>query len=207
MTTHPSGRRLSRPWIARLDSLPTPALILDLDKVEANIERMAAKAEALGVRLRPHLKTHKCAEVARLQLERSGAGATVSTLEEARYFADHGIDDLTWAFPVILSRLDEVAALAERVTLRVVLDSSEALDALEGLERPLSRPLHVWLKVDCGYHRAGVDPEGEPAITPRPAPRGVSPTSSSTACSATPGTPTAPLRPRSRAASPTKSAT
>jgi D-serine deaminase-like pyridoxal phosphate-dependent protein len=143
-----------------LDSLPTPALILDLDKAEANIERMAAKADSLGVRLRPHLKTHKCAEVARLQLDRSRAGATVATLEEARFFADHGIDDLTWAFPVILSRLDEVAELAERVTLGVVLDSPEALAGLEAL----GRPLHVWLKVDCGYHRAGVDPDSGRAL-------------------------------------------
>lgn len=143
-----------------LSSLPTPALLLDLDTVERNIERMAAKAERLGVALRPHLKTHKCAEIAALQLARSGAGATVSTLEEARFFAAHGIDDLTWAYPTILSRLDEVAELAGSTTLRLVIDSREALAALAGL----GRPLHVWLKVDCGYHRAGVDPMGDDAL-------------------------------------------
>ncbi|MCZ6727160.1 MAG: alanine racemase [Acidobacteria bacterium] len=143
-----------------LASLPTPALLLDLDKAETNIEAMAAKAERLGVRLRPHLKTHKCAEVAALQLARSSAGATVATLEEARFFAAHGIDDLTWAFPVVLSRLDEIAELAARVTLRLVVDSPEALAALGSL----GLPLHVWLKIDCGYHRAGVDPESAAAV-------------------------------------------
>jgi D-serine deaminase-like pyridoxal phosphate-dependent protein len=143
-----------------LDSLPTPALLLDLDKVEANVERMAAKAERLAVALRPHLKTHKCAQVAALQVGRSAAGATVSTLEEARFFAAHGCDDLTWAFPVILNRLDEVRDLAARIRLGLVIDSHEACTALAALGVPLT----VWLKVDCGYHRAGVDPDGPLAL-------------------------------------------
>ena len=143
-----------------LDLLPTPALLLDLDRVEANIEQMAAKTERLGVALRPHLKTHKCAEVAGLQVARSKAGATVATLEEGRYFAAHGIDDLTWAFPVVLSRLDEVRDLASKSRLRLVIDSRAALDAVTAL----GVPLNVWLKVDCGYHRAGVDPTGEEAV-------------------------------------------
>jgi D-serine deaminase-like pyridoxal phosphate-dependent protein len=88
------------------------------------------------------------------------AGITVSTLYEARVFADHGYDDLTWAFPVILNRLAEVAELADRATLRLVVDSPEAVTALERL----GRPLHVWLKVDCGYHRAGVDPASPKAL-------------------------------------------
>jgi len=141
----------------RFGSLPTPALLLDLDRVENNLEQMAAKAERLGVALRPHLKTHKCAEVARLQVARSEAGATVATLEEARYFAAQGIDDLTWAFPVILSRLEEVRDLAASTTLRLVIDSREALEAVAAL----GIPVHVWLKVDCGYHRAGVQPDGQ----------------------------------------------
>lgn len=137
-----------------LQDLPTPALLLDLDILEANLERMARKAADLGVALRPHIKTHKCVEVAERQRALGVSGLTVSTLHEARVFADHGFDDLTWAFPVILSRLDEVRELAGRATLRVVVDSREAVQALEAL----GAPLHVWLKVDCGYHRAGVDP-------------------------------------------------
>ncbi len=140
-----------------LQTLRTPALVLDLDVLERNIETMAARAEALGVALRPHFKTHKCARIAALQVARSAAGGTVATLEEARYFADHGIDDLTWAFPLICDQLDEVADLASRIRLQVVIDSFEALDAL----RSLGTVVAVAIKVDCGYHRAGVDPESE----------------------------------------------
>jgi len=144
-----------------LDDLPTPCLLLDLDVVERNLRRMAGRAAALGVALRPHIKTHKCVELAERQraLPSGGAaGITVSTLYEARVFAEHGFDDITWAFPVILNRLGEVRALASGITFRVVADSPEAVDALAGLGGPSGPPLHVWLKVDCGYHRAGVDP-------------------------------------------------
>ena len=69
-------------------------------------------------------------------------------------FADHGFDDITWAFPVILNRIPDAAKLAGRATLRLVADSREAVDALERS----GHPFHVWLKADCGYQRAGVDP-------------------------------------------------
>jgi threo-3-hydroxy-D-aspartate ammonia-lyase len=134
----------------------TPALLLDLDVLERNIAAMSARAKSLGVALRPHIKTHKCIEIGRLQREHGAKGITVSTLYEARVFADHGFDDITWAFPVIVNRIPEAAELAERVTLRLVVDSTEAVDALERS----GRPFHVWLKVDCGYHRAGVAPQG-----------------------------------------------
>lgn len=137
-----------------LDELPTPSLILDLDILERNLDRMAARARRLGVALRPHIKTHKCLEIGRLQRERGATGLTVSTLEEARAFADAGFEDLFWAFPAILSRLEEIHALAARITLRLVVDAAAAIEALE----KVGHPFHVWLKVDCGYHRAGVDP-------------------------------------------------
>lgn len=142
-----------------LDELPTPALVLDLDRLDANLERMAARAEALGVRLRPHAKTHKCVEVARRQLALGAGGLTVSTLEEARAFAGAGVDDLTWAFPVILGRVVEARRLAERVRLGVVADSDAAIAALERERFGFA----VWLKVDCGYGRAGVDPRSAAA--------------------------------------------
>ena len=140
--------------------LPTPVLLLDLDVLERNLRRMSERAAALGVALRPHVKTHKSIEIAQLQRSMGTSGITVSTLYEARVFAEHGFDDVTWAFPVILTRLEEVRELASRITLRLVVDSSEAIDALEGL----GAALHVWLKVDCGYHRAGVDPESPRAV-------------------------------------------
>ncbi len=135
--------------------LPTPALLLDLEVLERNLQRMAERARRLGVALRPHLKTHKCVQVAERQRALGARGVTVSTLPEARVFSDHGFDDITWAFPVILGRLEEARQLAERVTLRLVVDGIEAARALERV----GFPFHVWLKVDCGYHRAGADPD------------------------------------------------
>ncbi len=143
-----------------LADLPTPSLVLDLDVLGRNLERMATRARRLGVRLRPHLKTHKCLEIARRQQQLGACGLTVSTLAEASCFAAHGCDDLTWAFPVILSRIPEARQIAERITLRLLVDSAAAIDALEDS----GFPFHVWLKVDCGYHRAGVDPHSGLAV-------------------------------------------
>ncbi|HWM93192.1 MAG TPA: alanine racemase [Thermoanaerobaculia bacterium] len=146
-----------------LDRVPTPALLLDLDVLERNLSRMAERCSRLGVAMRPHVKTHKCVEVAERQRALGITGITVSTLHEARVFAGHGFDDVTWAFPVQLSRLDEVRELAQRITLRLLVDTMEAVRALESLD-DLRGPLHVWIKVDCGYHRAGVDPESPQAL-------------------------------------------
>lgn len=141
-----------------LNDLPTPSAIVDLDVLRRNLEHMAERLGRLGVTVRPHVKTHKCVEIAKMQREHGAQGLTVSTLREAAAFADAGFTDLTWAFPVILNRLAEIREIGERATLRLVVDSPEAVDALEAS----GLAAHVWLKVDCGYHRAGVDP-GSPA--------------------------------------------
>src|SRR5436305_3868788 len=115
---------------------------------------MAARARQLGVALRPHAKTHKCVELGRLQLARGARGLTVSTLVEAEVFARAGFEDLTWAFPIDPSHIPHARRIAEETgaTLRVVVDDERTARALAG------SGLHVWLKVDCGLHRAGVDP-------------------------------------------------
>src|SRR5262249_15054851 len=104
--------------------IPTPALLLDSAALERNVSGMAEKVRRLGARLRPHVKTHKCIEVGRLQQGHGAAGITVSTIVEAQDFAAAGFDDITWAFPVPTSRLAEVIALARRVTLRLLVDSA-----------------------------------------------------------------------------------
>ena len=131
----------------------TPALLLHHDVMERNLEQMAARAKRLGVALRPHIKTHKCLELGRRQIARGAKGVTVSTLFEAEAFANGGFTDLTWAFPLDRTHVPHVQRIVARgVTLRVVLDDLETARAVAG------SGLHVWLKVDCGYHRAGVDP-------------------------------------------------
>jgi D-serine deaminase-like pyridoxal phosphate-dependent protein len=138
--------------------IETPALLLHLDVVERNLGRMAERARGLGVALRPHAKTHKCVELARRQLAHGATGLTVATLAEAEAFAKAGIADLTWAFPIDATHIAHARRIARRATLRVVTDDRAAAQALAG------SGLHVWLKVDCGYHRAGVDPESAYAL-------------------------------------------
>ena len=140
--------------------LETPALLLHLDVVERNVQHMSERAQQLGVALRPHAKTHKCVELARLQLAHGARGLTVSTLVEAEVFARAGFGDITWAFPIDPSHIPHARRLAEATgaTLRVVVDDERTARALAG------SGLHVWLKVDSGLHRAGVDPASPYAL-------------------------------------------
>ncbi|MFI5213632.1 MAG: alanine racemase [Gemmatimonadales bacterium] len=146
-----------------IHDIPTPALLLDADVLEHNVAAMADKVRRLGARLRPHVKTHKCIEVGQLQRRHGAQGITVATLVEAKDFADHGFDDITWAVPLIPGRMDEVIALARRITFRVLVESADAMDALERAAIAADVPVHTWLEVDCGYHRSGVDPDGAAA--------------------------------------------
>lgn len=140
--------------------IPTPALLVDLDVLERNLSRMQARCDELGVALRPHVKTHKCTEIGRMQRDLGARGITVATLEEARAFADAGFEDITWAFPVIAGRIAEAQEIAEQATLRLLVDSRAAVEALERH----GAPFPVWLEVDCGDHRSGVDAESEKAV-------------------------------------------
>jgi D-serine deaminase-like pyridoxal phosphate-dependent protein len=139
-------------------AVETPALLLHLDVVERNLAWMAGRARDLGVALRPHVKTHKCVELGRRQLAHGARGITVSTLVEAETFLGAGFDDVTWAFPLDPTHVTQVRRLAGLGTLRVVTDDLATARALR------NTGLHVWLKVDCGYHRAGVDPASPYAL-------------------------------------------
>ena len=131
----------------------TPTLLLHRDVMERNLKQMADRARRLGVSLRPHIKTHKCLELGRRQVAYGAHGITVSTLFEAEAFVRGGFTDLTWAFPLDPSHVAHVQRIAQAgATVRVILDDLDTAKALAG------SGLHVWLKVDCGYHRAGVDP-------------------------------------------------
>jgi threo-3-hydroxy-D-aspartate ammonia-lyase len=145
---------------ARSAEPETPALLLHLDVVERNLARMAARARALGVQLRPHAKTHKSVELAKRQLAHGAAGLTVATLVEAGTLARAGVTDLTWAFPLDPTHIPHALRIVAETgaTLRVVTDDLATARALR------NSGLHVWLKVDCGYHRAGVDPESPYAL-------------------------------------------
>src|SRR5829696_5979205 len=97
-----------------LHNIKTPSLVLDVERVRRNAERMSARVRELGASLRPHVKTHKCVEVARIQTKGHAGGITVSTLAEARAFAAHGFKDITYAVPVEPGKFGEAIELSRR---------------------------------------------------------------------------------------------
>ena len=103
----PVGRLLTDPEVA------TPAFVIDDAKLQVNLDFAKEKAARLGVTLRPHLKTHKSIEIARRQMLSPEGPATVSTLAEARYFAENGVKDLIYAVGIAPQKLADVAAIRE----------------------------------------------------------------------------------------------
>jgi D-serine deaminase-like pyridoxal phosphate-dependent protein len=139
-----------------LAELTTPAFLVDAARVRANCDRMREKARASGVAFRPHVKTHKTIEIGRMQHGGKPGPITVSTLAEAEFFADAGFKDITYAVPIPPEKVARAAGLAKRIErLNVLVDSERAFRALEAS----GHVFDVLLKVDCGYHRAGVDPD------------------------------------------------
>ena len=145
-----------------LDDLLTPAAVIDLDRMTANLDRMATYTRQSGLALRPHTKTHKTPELANEQLQRGAVGVTVATLREAEVMSAVA-DDILLAYPPVgQQKLDRLFALPEHVRVTVGLDSSEALDALIRAAKHHDRGVGVLIEIDAGMHRVGV---AEPART------------------------------------------
>ena len=126
---------------------------------------MREKALHSGVLFRPHVKTHKTIEIGRLQHGGGPGPITVSTLAEAEAFARAGFEDITYAVPIAPDKLDRCAQLARTVRrLNLLIDHPVALDAIEAFARSHSTQFDVFLKIDSGYHRAGVDPARDESI-------------------------------------------
>ncbi len=149
----------------KLAELRTPALVLDRAAVARNTAAMARRASQHGVKLRPHVKTAKCIEVARLATEGQAGGITVSTLAEAEYFARHGFRDITYAVGLSPAKLDDVIALRrDGVDLKLLTDDLGVARAIAERARAEAVRLEVFIEIDCGYGRAGIDPEAPELI-------------------------------------------
>jgi len=144
----------------KLADLMTPALILDRAILARNCAAMAARMASHGVRLRPHLKTAKAARVAEIATAGQFGGITVSTLAEARYFADHGVRDMTYAVGIVPAKLDQVAALQSGgVRLTLLTDSLETARGVAARAAALDAEFHLLIEIDCGGRRGGLVPE------------------------------------------------
>jgi D-serine deaminase-like pyridoxal phosphate-dependent protein len=140
-----------------LDGVDTPVLTVDLDRVERNIASLQGYCDDHGLAFRPHVKTHKLPEVARLQVDAGAVGITCQKLGEAEVMADAGFDDILLTYPLVgRVKAERLAALARRVTMGVVGDSATVV---EGLSKALaSEGVEVRFLVECdtGLARTGV---------------------------------------------------
>lgn len=148
-----------------LQTIKTPSLILDISRVHRNAERMRQLAGRNSVRLRPHIKTHKCIEVARIQHAGQSGPITVSTLAEARAFAEHGFADITYAVPIERGKFAEVLDISNSgVNLNLLTDDAQTVLGLDEAAGDGGVGFSVFVKIDCGTHRVGVEPLSEDAI-------------------------------------------
>ncbi len=144
----------------RLADLATPALILDRRTLAANCSAMSERAKKLGVRLRPHMKTAKSAEAARIATQGEFGGITVSTLAEAAYFAAHGFRDITYAVGIVPGKLDEIARLQrDGVRMTLVTDNVAAVEAASKRAQALEAEFALLIEIETGGGRAGVLPD------------------------------------------------
>lgn len=142
---------------ARLATLNTPCLVLDEDKMMSNIHRLRSRATALGVTLRPHLKTSKSVEVARRLLTGGDGPATVSTLAEAEVFAAAGVRDILYAVGIAPQKLDRVLALRRSgCDLAVILDSVEQACAVTAAAKAAAHRIPALIEIDSDGHRGGL---------------------------------------------------
>lgn len=149
----------------RVETLPTPCLVVDVPRLAANIERWQRAMDQQGKRLRPHIKTHKSPEIALLQ-ERAGAnGIAVAKVAEAEVFVASGFADIVVAYPVHgEEKWQRLAKLARTARIVVNADSREAVCGLSAAADAAGAVLGVQIEIDSGFHRCGIPAEDIDAV-------------------------------------------
>jgi D-serine deaminase-like pyridoxal phosphate-dependent protein len=165
MTTQ-AERTTTLSFLAVPADVQTPAVVVDLARVRANIARLQRAMDGQGVALRPHAKTHKSVRIGRMQLDAGARGLTVGTIGEAETFAAAGLTNLFLAYPVWAegAKAARIRALHDAVDLRIGVDSAEGAERLAAAIGGSRKPLHVLVEIDPGQHRSGVLPEEAAAV-------------------------------------------
>ena len=142
----------------------TPALVLDRSRLDRNCVRMRERCRDLGVKLRPHMKTLKSIDAARIAIDPDFGAIAVSTLLEAEYFAAGGIEDIQLAVCMTPDKLPRASAVARDIPrFSFFLDSAAMARASADYARSTAAPLRIWIEIDSGEHRTGVEPD-DPAL-------------------------------------------
>jgi D-serine deaminase-like pyridoxal phosphate-dependent protein len=147
-------------------SLDTPAVLVDMDKLEANIQEAQRLAAIGDVKVRPHNKSHECAEIARMQIKAGAIGVSSAKLEEATRMAEEGIENIMILHPFYGDhKLEKLKKLVSRPGLKLscVVDMIEHAEAISQVGQAVGQKIPVLLKIDTGVKRFGVLP-GEPAL-------------------------------------------
>src|SRR5262245_58003151 len=162
-TRHPTSRYSLGPM--HRDEISTPALLLDLDRFERNLARMAAHARTTGKAIRPHAKTHRCPEIARRQIAAGALGVACAKLGEAEVMAAAGIRGLLITTAVVPeAKIERLVALVRAAPdTMVVADNAENVAALDRAIAAAGVTLGILVDVDVGTRRTGIQP-GEPAL-------------------------------------------
>lgn len=145
-------------------SLRTPAVLIDKTTVIRNLDRMQAAANANGIRLRPHTKTHKSPSIARWQIDRGAVGICCAKLGEAEVFADAGFTDIRLPYPINPSNADRVIALLDRTRLSFIVDHPDVAKQWSDAMTRAGRSVDILVKIDVGFHRCGIDPDSRDTL-------------------------------------------
>lgn len=155
-----------------VESLATPAVLIDRRKAIRNLDRMQAQANARGIRLRPHSKTHKSPLIAQWQIDRGAIGICCAKLGEAEVFADAlrggsgqaGKPDIRIPYPLNPANADRLIALLDRTHLSFIVDHADVAKQWSDAMTRAGRRVDVLVKVDVGFHRCGIDPDAADAV-------------------------------------------
>jgi D-serine deaminase-like pyridoxal phosphate-dependent protein len=140
----------------------TPAIVVDMDRVERNIARIQAACDAAGLANRPHIKTHKSPELARLQVAAGARGITCQKIGEAEVMVDGGLDDILISYNLLGDeKMDRLGALLARAKVTVAADNPVVIAGLPKAAARAGRPLGVVVECDTGRKRAGVEAPAE----------------------------------------------
>ena len=135
--------------------LTKPTLLLDVDKCKANIKKMAEKAMLNDIVFRPHFKTHQSHEIGQWFRDEGVSKITVSSVEMASYFAQKSWEDITIAFPINILEIEKINELAASIRLNILIESVEIVELLA---KKLSSEVNVFIKINIGNNRAGIEP-------------------------------------------------
>ena len=146
--------------MSSISTVQTPAAVIDLVRMNRNIERMQQRTNALGVHFRPHVKTAKCTRIAMAEKAAGARGITVSTLKEAEHFFDDGITDILYAVGMVPAKLGRASALMRKgCDLKIITDNTESAAAIAAFAGEHHEVFEVLIEIDTDGHRSGIRPD------------------------------------------------